>query len=195
MRAYLTCCFLVLISPARAKYFSDWIKADAFGADTKTYVCEMWIRDKNIFDNIGKVSGMGCIIVRLVQCIVDLGPRTGIPHDGQQELDPPTDGVESRRPRPTCFEMGVDVPYILFSRHHWMKDMPIPQGTRWNEMAIYRQTQDALLLTIPLTPERLGERIQRNFMTYESQIKAWNITVPPDTWADFQKAKEDWIKP
>lgn len=90
---------------------------------------------------------------------------------------------------------GVDVPYILFSRHHWMKDMPIPQGTRWNEMAIYRQTQDALLLTIPLTPERLGERIQRNFMTYESQIKAWNITVPPDTWADFQKAKEDWIKP
>ena len=106
MRAYLTCCFLVLISRARAKYFSDWIKADAFGADTKTYVCEMWIRDKNIFDNIGKVSGMGCIIVRLVQCIVDLGPRTGIPHDGQQELDPPTDGVESRRPRPTCFEMG-----------------------------------------------------------------------------------------
>lgn len=166
-------------NPSIAKYFSNWIKADAFGADTKTCVCEMWIRDKNIFDNLGKiwVPELGFLMTNNKKW---LHQRTAWSQEDRDQL---------------VSRWGVDVPYILFSRHHWMKDMPIPQGKRWNEMVIYRQTQDALLLTIPLTPKQLEERIQGNFVTYESQIKAWNITVPPDTWANFKKAKEDWIKP
>ncbi|KAG2140523.1 uncharacterized protein EDB93DRAFT_1105921 [Suillus bovinus] len=129
-----TICFLVLISRARAKYFSDWIKADTFSADTNTCICEMWIRDKDIFDSLGKIW---------------------VP----------------------------ELRFIMMNNKNW-----IHQHTAWSQ-----EDRDQLVLRWGV--DQLEERIQCNFVTYKSQIKAWNITVPPDTWANFQNAKEDWIKP
>ena len=38
-----------------AKYFSEWIKRTAFGAEAKTVVCKIYARDGDIFDRMNKV--------------------------------------------------------------------------------------------------------------------------------------------
>ena len=38
-----------------AKYFSEWIKRTAFGAEAKTVVCKIYTRDGDIFDRMNKV--------------------------------------------------------------------------------------------------------------------------------------------
>jgi len=88
---------------------------------------------------------------------------------------------------------GVQSPYILFSRHFKMNGMPLKDGQRWNEMVIYSQVQDALMLTFPMTDEDVDKRIKEGFEEYTKQIKPWKIHVPDDTKADFQKYKENFV--
>lgn len=91
--------------------------------------------------------------------------------------------------------LGVQAPYVLFSRHHWMDKMPIPKGKRFSEMVIYRQTQDALLLTLPLDEEVLRTRIKGSYKPYHEQVRDWGIVVPPETVKDFEHGNDrDLIK-
>lgn len=91
-------------------------------------------------------------------------------------------------------EWGVQAPYILFSRHFKMNGMPRIPKRRWNEMVIYSQTQDALLLAFPMTSAQLEEKINAKFRPYAYQIQNWNIRIPPDTVADFQQNGDEWIR-
>ena len=92
-------------------------------------------------------------------------------------------------------QWGVQQPYILFSRHFRMEGMEsiIPDGTRWNEMVIYSQVQDALLLAIPLDDAELERRINYPYIDFTQQIGAWNIRVPSDTVAECRANGEYWI--
>ncbi|KAF8649632.1 hypothetical protein AX16_005721 [Volvariella volvacea WC 439] len=40
---------------AIAKYFSSWIKGNAFGQGAQTNVCSVWVRDGDIYDNLAKI--------------------------------------------------------------------------------------------------------------------------------------------
>ena len=50
------CSFRNLSGSIRAKFFANWIKKDAFGANAKTSVCEIWVRDKDLFLAMNKVT-------------------------------------------------------------------------------------------------------------------------------------------
>jgi len=47
---------LIDVRPCRARFFSGAIKVDAFGPNAKTCVCEIWVRDKDLFHSISKAS-------------------------------------------------------------------------------------------------------------------------------------------
>ncbi|KIK95086.1 hypothetical protein PAXRUDRAFT_407748 [Paxillus rubicundulus Ve08.2h10] len=165
-------------NPAMAKFFSEWIKADAFGANAKTYVCALWARDGDLFNSIGKIW------------VPELGD---LQTDNKHWDKAKTAWSQEDRDRRVA-HWGVKTPYILFSRHHWMEDMPIPKNTRWNEMVVYPQIQDAMFLTYPMTHHQNEEKIKKAYVPFDQQIKTWNITVPDETWQDFKKHGEHFIK-
>lgn len=165
-------------NPAIAKYFSEWIKVDSFGKDAKTHVCALWVRDGYLFDRMGKIWV----------------PELGHLQTDNKHWDATKTAWKQEDRDCLVARWGVKTPYILFSRHHWMDGMPIPEGTRWNEMAVYPQIQDALFLTYLLTTEQLEENINKGFCRFDQQVKAWNITVPDETWKDFEDHGENFIK-
>jgi len=91
---------------------------------------------------------------------------------------------------------GVKKPYVLFARHMNMGgNFPVPNGARWNEMVIYPQIQEALLITIRMEDQHLESDIRSgNHLRYEQLLNEWNITVPNETWEDFRQHGETWIR-
>ncbi|KAK7462184.1 hypothetical protein VKT23_007788 [Stygiomarasmius scandens] len=166
--------------PAVARYFSGWIKHAFGGASAKTFVCQIWARDGAIWDS---------------------SPKIWIP-----ETDPGTDVVnwdpfriawsQEDRDRRIAERYGVQKPYTLFARHGNMGgDFPVPNNARFNEMVIYGQLQEALLVTIRMSDQHVTSDIQSgNHIRYEQLLNAWNITVPPETWEDFRRHGETWIR-
>ncbi|EIW81817.1 hypothetical protein CONPUDRAFT_72203 [Coniophora puteana RWD-64-598 SS2] len=86
-------------------------------------------------------------------------------------------------------------PYILFSRHGRMGDMPnnIPRG-RFNEMVVYTQLQDALILTIPLTNQQIANKMYSSPKSapFEHQFKNWRIRMSLEMFAEFKGQGEPW---
>ena len=95
-------------------------------------------------------------------------------------------------------QWGVHKPYVLFARHPnmgngWGLQFPVTGGKRWNEMVIYPQIQENLILTIRMTDSELNDEIMRqNHLHYENQLAAWGITVPQDTRNDFRAHSENF---
>jgi magnesium-dependent phosphatase 1 len=94
---------------------------------------------------------------------------------------------------------GVHKPYILFSRHFNLKSIlelsfPVFWG-RWNEMVIYPQVQESLLVVRRLTDEQLETTINDTnaHLHYEKKIGPWNITVPDEAKTDFRVNGEFFI--
>ncbi|EIW81815.1 hypothetical protein CONPUDRAFT_143487 [Coniophora puteana RWD-64-598 SS2] len=163
---------------AIAKFFAEWIKQDAFGPNAKTYVCELWARDRNKFLATNKIW-----FPEEGKFLNNVHTQTAFQIGWDQEN---RDAQAARWGSPT--------PYILFSRHWRMSEMPPSIGSgRWNEMVIYTQIQDALMLTIPLSEQQVIEKIQLGgkFVPFEQQLSAWNIKVPNETWAEFRKYREN----
>ncbi|KAH8107094.1 acid phosphatase-domain-containing protein [Cristinia sonorae] len=160
-----------------AKFFANWIKADAFGQNTNTYVCEIWARDARKFIAMNKIwfPENGAMM-------------TDNKHKSAFEVAWSQENRDAR-----AASWGVSTPYILFSRHHWMQGMPVPWGQRWNEMAVYTQVQNALLLTIPLSDQDVKRKAAMGgkLSPFEKQIRSWNITVPQETLND-STAHGEW---
>jgi len=93
----------------------------------------------------------------------------------------------------TVAQWGIQTPYILFSRHFKMAGMPVPGNQRWNEMVIYSQVQNALLLAVPLSDAELNAKINGGFTDFTTQIRPWNIHIPDITKADFQRHGERFV--
>ncbi|KAK7693428.1 hypothetical protein QCA50_002996 [Cerrena zonata] len=167
--------------PAIAKYFSDWIKKTAFGTQAQTIVCAIYARDGDIFDNMNKIWVPDDI---KLQTNVNCGDEFKI---GWSQED---------RDRQVA-AWGVKKPYVLFSRHpnmgnYWGR-FPVPNNGRWNEMVIYPQVQENLILTIRLSDSELANAISNSATRhehYENRFSAWNITVPSPTQGDFKAHSE-----
>jgi magnesium-dependent phosphatase 1 len=89
---------------------------------------------------------------------------------------------------------GVHKPYVLFSRHINLKiigewSFPVPGLRRWNEMVIYPQVQESLIVVQRMTDEELAAAIKdpNAHIHYEKHMKnrSWNITVPGEAKLDF----------
>ncbi|KAK7442512.1 hypothetical protein VKT23_016110 [Stygiomarasmius scandens] len=163
-------------NPAIAKYFANWIKPAFGGAQATTYVCQIWARDGAIFDRLQKIW------------VPESEPKTNV--SGK-----PFDIAWSQEDRDRkVASWGVQKPYILFSRHMNM-GAGFPVSGRWNEMVIYGQIQEALLITVRMADQHLNADIKAgNHIRYEQMLSAWNITVPTETWNDFRKHGETWIQ-
>ena len=90
---------------------------------------------------------------------------------------------------------GVQRPFTLFARHPNMGgNFPVPGGKRWNEMVIYPQAQENLIVIQRMTDQQLNEAIKDPAMHlhYEKQIQPWHITVPEEAWVDFKNHSENF---
>ncbi|KAF8551056.1 hypothetical protein OG21DRAFT_1478302 [Imleria badia] len=135
---------------AIAKYFASWIKQNAFGANTRTSVCELWARDRRKFLATNKIW---------------------VPEDDQRPGDSKFKIAWDQENRDAkVAEWGVKMPYIMFSCHFDMRGMPIAK-TRWNEMVIYTHVQDALMLTIPLTKSTRRSRLEGGSSSLRSKYQ------------------------
>ncbi|KAJ8094245.1 hypothetical protein PM082_006784 [Marasmius tenuissimus] len=166
--------------PRVAKYFSDWIKATAFGPQAKTIVCEIYARDGDKWDKMDKIW--------VPDHRHDL--KT---HVNEKEVTVATS--ELKRDKQVA-AWGVHRPYVLFSRHPNMgkRDglmFPIPTPQRFNELVIYGQTQQNLIVIKRMTDAQLSQAIKNKVnLRYEHRIPEWNIKVPEETKADFRKHHE-----
>ncbi|EIW81807.1 hypothetical protein CONPUDRAFT_72193 [Coniophora puteana RWD-64-598 SS2] len=153
-------------NPAVAQYFRQWIKKDAF-KHSQTYVCELWVRDMDLFIATNKIWVPESQL-----------KHTGVKSHNQRAIA----RTQESRDQTVASQWGVQTPYILFSRHFQMGGMHLPDGEkRFNEMVVYTQVQDALLLTIPLSEEQLQQRLNGRYSRYENRIKEWNIVLPKAT--------------
>lgn len=170
-------------NPAVAKYFAKWIKKTTpdFG---KTIVCSIWARDGDIWDRLNKIW------------VPDKKKhQTWIGEDDESDIawkqEDRDDMIE---------EWGVKKPYVLFSRHTNMKHsaglkFPIANGRRFNEMVVYGQIQEALIVVERMTSDELELMTElEDHVHYERKLKAWNITVPDETYEDFEEHGEKFRK-
>lgn len=160
-----------------ANYFADWIKSDTFGQNVKTYVCEIWVRD-----------GFKFLVTPKVWWPEDFSWQNDVHKESRQKISMDQENRDQR-----SAGWGAPGPHILFSRHFWMNNMPIPR-TRWSEMVIYTHIQQALILTFPLTENVVKQKIssQPQPQPYHMNIKAWNVKMPAETVLEFAKNGETW---
>ncbi|KAL0065522.1 hypothetical protein AAF712_007433 [Marasmius tenuissimus] len=167
--------------PRVAKYFSDWIKVTTFGAGSKTIVCEIYARDGELWDKMNKIW--------VPDNRHDLKTHVNKGDDHIADSDLKRDGQAA--------DWGVLRPYVLFCRHPNMHtrdglQFPIPQPARFNEMVIYGQTQESLLVIKRMTDAQLDQAIASKVnLQYEHKIREWNIKVPEETKADFRNHHEN----
>ncbi|KAG7097697.1 hypothetical protein E1B28_005022 [Marasmius oreades] len=168
--------------PRVAKYFSDWIKKTAFGPQAKTIVCEIYARDGEKWDKMSKIW---------------------VPdhrHDLKTDVrkDEVTVATSELKRDSQVAKWGVHRPYVLFSRHPNMGkrdglQFPIPQPQRFNELVIYGQTQENLIVIRRMTDAQLNQAIKDKVnVQYEHKIAEWNITMPEETKADFRTHHEHY---
>jgi magnesium-dependent phosphatase 1 len=96
---------------------------------------------------------------------------------------------------------GVHRPYILFARHLNLGEFyphiefPIPHPERFNEMLIYPQVQESLIVIQRMEPEEVEAAIKNEgaHLHYEQKIGPWNITVPDEAIRDFKAHGEIFV--
>ncbi|TCD70243.1 Magnesium-dependent phosphatase 1 [Steccherinum ochraceum] len=166
--------------PRVAKYFSDWIKVTAFGPQATTIVCEIYARDGDKWDQMNKIW--------VPDSRHDL--KTHVDKDEATVAD-----SELKRDAQVA-AWGVHRPYVLFSRHPNMKkrdglQFPIRDPLRFNELVIYGQTQENLIVVNRMSDAQLNQAIKNKVnVGYEHKIPQWKIQVPEETKADFRKHNE-----
>jgi len=174
--------------PAIAKYFSEWITKTTKGFSQST-VCEVYARDGDIWDRMNKIW---------------------VPNEGDMQTNNKSGNASkiarSQEDRDLMVEgWGVKKPYVLFARHQNMGDnwgktklrFPIRNNRRFNEMVVYPQIQESLIVIKRMSKETLEQAVQRGesgHLHYQKKMNAWNITVPKKTFADFTKHGENFHK-
>jgi len=158
--------------PRVAIWFKDWVKIYFPGTETK--VCAIYARDGEIWDRMNKIWAPAC--------------RGDMMQDTSSDSPFKLGWSEEDRNRQVA-QWGVKKPYVLFSRHPSMGgDFPIPWGQRFNELVIYPQVQENLILTIRLSDRELSSVSN---VYYERKVRDWNITIPDETRNDFRNFREN----
>ena len=94
------------------------------------------------------------------------------------------------RDRHVAKSWGVYAPYVLFSKHHRMKGMPIPRRERWSEMVVYTPIQRSLFEVVQLLNKKVAQHPNPRPYPFDRQVRTWNITVPDETRKEFRRYKE-----
>ncbi|KAJ8094235.1 hypothetical protein PM082_006773 [Marasmius tenuissimus] len=156
--------------PRVAIYFNNWIKS--YFPGTATVVCAIYARDGDIWDRMNKIW------------VPD--SRNDIKQNRSSDFM--LGWSEEDRNRQVA-QWGVKKPYVLFSRHPNMGGgFPIPSPRRFNELVIYPQVQENLILTVRMSDSEL--RSASN-VYYEGKVREWNITIPQETRNDFGRFGEN----
>ncbi|KAF5384502.1 hypothetical protein D9757_006410 [Collybiopsis confluens] len=154
--------------PRVAIYFNNWIKR--YFPGTQTVVCAIYARDGGIWDRMNKIW------------VPDF--RNNIKQNRSSEFM--LGWSEEDRNRQVA-QWGVKKPYVLFSRHPNM-GAGFPFRGRFNELVIYPQIQENLILTVRMSDSELRTAANVN---YPGRIREWNITIPQQTRADFLRNREN----
>jgi magnesium-dependent phosphatase 1 len=85
---------------------------------------------------------------------------------------------------------GVQTPYVLFSKHHWMHGMPIPENQRWSEMVVYTQIQRSLFDVKKLLDTEVAQHPNPKPFAFYHQVDPWHILVPKETRMEFLRYGE-----
>ncbi|KAK3366238.1 acid phosphatase-domain-containing protein [Lasiosphaeria ovina] len=132
---------------------SRWGYAMYVGDDPDTL---LWGREGHAKTN----HWISAVYVRNWNAWLDL-PKVWVPELGSVAQTPtdtlPTEDnaakIQQARDEYITEKYGVQKPYVLFSRHHYMSildDTRIPHDWRFNEMVVYPQIQDALFFCVPI---------------------------------------------
>ncbi|KIY73888.1 hypothetical protein CYLTODRAFT_406291 [Cylindrobasidium torrendii FP15055 ss-10] len=175
--------------PRVAIYFNNWIK-NAFAAGTATTVCAVYARDGELWDRMNKVTLVNIVNGREV---IDSTFQIWVPGwatDIMQKRGSlfATAWSEEDRDRQVA-QWGVKKPYVLFARHPNMGgNFPIPNPQRFNELVIYPQIQENLIVVRRMSDNELGSA---GNVFYPGKIRDWNITIPQRTRDDFAAHREN----
>ncbi|KAI0896510.1 hypothetical protein F4806DRAFT_508393 [Annulohypoxylon nitens] len=166
--------------PSIAAEFARWLRAPD---DDDACICEVYVRDYEAFLEMNKVwvPENGSV------------PQTDINWDPQEIAN-----VQIERDEVIANMFGVSKPYILFSRHHWMDFLDTTwrkdqKGTRFSEMVVPPQVQDALFFGIPFRLSEVQSFIDNNAFSgydYRHKLRMWNIKSSRETEQDFVHHKE-----
>ncbi|KAF2501613.1 hypothetical protein BU16DRAFT_556093 [Lophium mytilinum] len=162
-------------NPEMAAFFARWGREN--DPDTNIYICRLFVRDFEIFRQMDKVW------------VAEKGSihRTDNHHSTDEQI------AESqlKRDKLIARTFKVDKPYVLFSRHHWMREMRatnLPHGKRFNEMVLYPQVQDALFYGEPIKVSDARPRFfgpDYKVLNYHTKMRPWNILCNEETEDDF----------
>ncbi|TCD65674.1 hypothetical protein EIP91_002301 [Steccherinum ochraceum] len=156
--------------PRVAMYFNNWIKS--YFPGTATTVCAIYARDGDIWDRMNKIW------------VPD--SRNDIKQNGSSDFM--LGWSEEDRNRQVA-QWGVKKPYVLFSRHPNMGGgFPIPFPQRFNELVVYPQVQENLIVAVRMSNNDLGSASN---VYYEGKVREWNITIPQETRNDFARFGEN----
>jgi len=155
-----------------ANYFSSW--NSGFVTD-KSYVCEVWVKDYDTWVKINKVW-----VPEHSSILPQMSKNWTPEKTGRNQED---------RDRSVANRWGVSTPYVLFSKHHWMKGMPNPRK-RWTEMVVYTPIQPSLFEVVQLSNNKVAQHPKPSPYPFDRQVRTWNITVPDETRQEFRRYKE-----
>lgn len=153
--------------PAIAKFLRD----RAQSGNTRMQVCAVWVRDAQLFDVVAKIWV----------------PEDSNMMTNSRGLNDTSISSTQEQRNQRIDSYGIQKPYTLFSKHQYISGMPAQPGTRWNEMVLYPQVQDALFLVCRMSDKEVQDAIQNQKITsFNELIPKWDITVPEDTLEDFR---------
>jgi len=159
----------------RARAFRDMLRNDHYDA----YVCEVWVKDCDAWAQVNKIW------------VPETSLSTELPQMDNQHWTPEhTARNQEHRDRTIAERWGVRTPYVLFSRHYWLRGLPQRQGQRWSEMVVYTQIYRALFELRQLPDATVNQMPTYNPIPFHSQFKAWSIYAPEETRQEFQSKQE-----
>ncbi|KAK7049088.1 acid phosphatase-domain-containing protein [Favolaschia claudopus] len=175
--------------PAVAMFFASWDRPVH-----DRYICAIYVRDGELFDQIHKVSILSSSFF-LKQKIsnFDTWPQLWIPENNLLKTDnehgTQDEIARSQEARDQYFagRFNIQKPYILFSRHHHMPEMgPGVRPGRFNEMVVYPQLQDSLFYAECAVPAaefqaQYMPHLRGRVVPFEGMVNQWRIRVVPET--------------
>ncbi|KAI1742122.1 acid phosphatase-domain-containing protein [Xylaria scruposa] len=165
-------------NPHVAKFFAEWGRKDN---PQNQYIVPIFTRDWNTFERLGKVW------------VPEYGTFDQI--DNLNQAEEKTAKHQHRLDKQIMERFNVEKPFILFSRHHWMKNMDfLRRGTRFNEMVLYPNVQEALFFGEPFAITRVAVDIDEGRWTelkWHLHLRKYNIGIIPETMGDFIAHNED----
>ncbi|KAG6917584.1 hypothetical protein DXG01_001932 [Tephrocybe rancida] len=162
-------CFYITDDVGVSKFYSDWER----GAGKESYVNAVWVRDYALWASLNKIW---------------IPENSGeLPQMSNMNWTAEATGQnQEARDRTIESKWGVKTPYVMFSRHYSLPNMPLPPNQRFTEMMVYTQVHRELIDLVSLTDDETAKLVATNRtpVPFHHQIREWNITLSPEARAE-----------